>query len=76
MVFPMNTTAAGTTPASTETCQERRRAARTVVVLRRADALARRAGATSGARSSRLLREANTIRVIEADAKRLREARA
>jgi hypothetical protein len=45
------------------------------MLLRRADALVRRAGATGGARSRRLLHEANTIRVVEADARRLLAAR-
>jgi hypothetical protein len=72
----MNANTAGNTTLAPETCQDRRRAAKSVVMLSRADALVRRAGATSGARSARLLREASTIRHVEAESKRMREARA
>ncbi len=76
VVFLMNATAASTTAPPIETCQERRRAAKATVMLNRASALVRRAGATSGARSARLLREASSIRHVEAEATRLHEARA
>jgi hypothetical protein len=49
-------------------CQARRAAAKTKVQLALAESHVRKAGASTGRRAKLLMRKANTIRVIEAEA--------
>jgi hypothetical protein len=49
-------------------CQARRAAAKSKVQLALAESHVRKAGASTGSRARLLMRKANTIRVIEADA--------
>jgi len=73
------TTSTASLPASSNilasdmavSCQARRAAAKTKAQLAMAESHVRKAGACTGRRAKLLMRKANTIRVVEAEAARI-----
>ena len=79
MVWCGMTTSTASLPASSNilasdmalSCQARRAAAKTKAQLAMAESHVRKAGACTGRRAKLLMRKANTIRVVEAEAARI-----